>query len=116
MEYYENMGDASAQLSWSSPSTAKTIIPQSQLYPTFAPSFNTGSTAFSAGQFQLQLFGLPGKDYVLQATTNFMNWISLSTNVSPPDPGITLPSSLFNFTDIAATNFPQRFYRAFQLQ
>ena len=33
MEYYENGGGASAQLSWSSSSQAKQIIPQSQLYP-----------------------------------------------------------------------------------
>lgn len=33
MEYYDHMGNASATLSWSSPSTAKAIIPQSQLYP-----------------------------------------------------------------------------------
>jgi uncharacterized repeat protein (TIGR03806 family) len=33
MEYYEHAGNASASLSWSSPSTAKSIIPQSQLYP-----------------------------------------------------------------------------------
>ncbi|MGH7680701.1 MAG: PQQ-dependent sugar dehydrogenase [Candidatus Eiseniibacteriota bacterium] len=31
MEYYENGGDAVAQLSWSSPSQAKEIIPQSRL-------------------------------------------------------------------------------------
>src|SRR5262249_8715024 len=34
MEYYENGGGATATLSWSSPSTAKNIIPQSQLYAT----------------------------------------------------------------------------------
>jgi hypothetical protein len=116
MEYYENAGNASAQLAWSSPSTVKTIIPQSQLYPTFAPSFNNGANPFIASQFQLQLFGLPGKDYVLQATTNFMAWTSISTNFSPPDPGIIVPTSLFNFNDFKATNLPQRFYRAFQLQ
>ncbi|HEX2952893.1 MAG TPA: glycoside hydrolase family 9 protein [Bacillota bacterium] len=32
MEYYENGGDASANLSWSCPSQAKQIIPQTQLY------------------------------------------------------------------------------------
>ena len=36
MEYYENGGGASAQLSWSSSSQAKQIIPQSQLYPAAA--------------------------------------------------------------------------------
>jgi hypothetical protein len=32
MEYYENTGGATAQLSWSSPSQSKQIIPQTQLY------------------------------------------------------------------------------------
>jgi YD repeat-containing protein len=34
MEYFENGGDARAELRWSSGSTPKAIIPQSQLYPT----------------------------------------------------------------------------------
>jgi uncharacterized repeat protein (TIGR03806 family) len=33
MEYYEHGGNASASLSWGSPSTTKSIIPQTQLYP-----------------------------------------------------------------------------------
>ncbi len=34
MEFYENGGAANASLAWSSPTTTKVIIPQSQLYPT----------------------------------------------------------------------------------
>ena len=37
MEYYENGGDAAAQLSWSSPSQAKQIIAQSQLLAAAVP-------------------------------------------------------------------------------
>jgi hypothetical protein len=33
MDYYENGGDASAQLLWSSSSQTKQIVPQTQLYP-----------------------------------------------------------------------------------
>jgi hypothetical protein len=33
MDYYENGGDASARLLWSSPSQPKQVIPQTQLYP-----------------------------------------------------------------------------------
>ena len=33
MDYYENGGGAVAQLLWSSPSTTKQVVPQSQLYP-----------------------------------------------------------------------------------
>jgi hypothetical protein len=36
LEFYENGGGAMAKLLWSSPSQAKEIIPQSQLYPASA--------------------------------------------------------------------------------
>ena len=37
MDYYQDGGDASATLAWSSPSTAQAIIPESQLYPATNP-------------------------------------------------------------------------------
>ena len=37
MDYYQNGGNASATLAWSSPSTAQAIIPASQLYPATNP-------------------------------------------------------------------------------
>ncbi len=55
MEYYENYGYAIAQLSWSSPSTQKQIIPQSQLYastnqpPTGTISNPVNETHYNAG-------------------------------------------------------------------
>ena len=113
MEYYEDSGTPWVQLSWSSPSTVKSIIPQSQLYPTFAPSFISSTNSFMCGQYQMQLFGLPGKDYVLQATTDFSTWYSLCTNASSPYPGLFLPTSLFQFTDFPTNS--NQFYRAWQL-
>jgi hypothetical protein len=114
MEYYENGGAASATLAWSSPSTAKSIVPQSQLYPVYASSWAPVSNVRSNSLFPLQLSGLVGKSYVLQATTDFSNWVSLATNAPASDPNVTLPTSLFNFTDPNITNFPARFYRGLQ--
>ncbi len=114
MEYYENTGAAVAQLSWSSPSTAMAIIPQTQLYPTYQPVFRQSINSFADNSLQLWLAGLVGKDYVLQASSNFANWAPIMTNFSPPNPGVTLPTNIFYFFYPNATNFPHRFYRALQ--
>jgi len=47
MEYFENTGLAQAELRWSSASTAKEIVPQSQLYPTdsVTPALLTATSA-----------------------------------------------------------------------
>jgi len=58
------------------------------------------------GQFQLGFVGAVGSNYVLQATTNFSTWTSLSTN--------TAITNLLNLLDPQATNFPFRFYRVLQ--
>jgi hypothetical protein len=50
--------------------------------------------------------GVPSNYYVLQATTNFVSWVPLSTNLAP--------SNVFNLFDPYATNFPYRFYRIMQ--
>jgi hypothetical protein len=71
------------------------------------PLFFMNATFFSNQQFYMPFAGLAGKSYVLQASTNFSNWISLDTNLAPSD--------TFNFLDPSASNFPARFYRAFQL-
>lgn len=53
------------------------------------------------GGFQFVVSGNPGATTVIQASTNLVNWLNLYTNVSP-----------FIYTNLDATNFPQRFYRA----
>jgi hypothetical protein len=56
------------------------------------------------GQFQFQLQGQAGVPYVIQFSTNLINWSSVLTN--------TLSSNTFNWTDASATNATRRFYRA----
>ena len=66
-----------------------------------APLFLNG------GAFQLQFTAATGQSYVLQASTNLLNWVPVSTN--------TPASSPFFWVDPGASNYPARFYRVIQL-
>jgi len=72
---------------------------------TLQPLYFT-SQGFVNNVFQLSLAGTTGSNYVLQATTNFSIWTSISTNTALTNP--------FNLVDPKATNYPYRFYRVLQ--
>lgn len=109
MDYFQAGGGAVAQLSWSSPSTAPSIVPQTQLFPSMsvAPTFQWLQTPLTNGVFQLQISTVAGKSYLFQAGTDLVHWITLSTNVAP--------SNMMFLIDPGASNFPTRFYRVAQL-
>ncbi|HWD91376.1 MAG TPA: chitobiase/beta-hexosaminidase C-terminal domain-containing protein [Verrucomicrobiae bacterium] len=71
-----------------------------------SPMFFTSENFLSNGTFQLSFSGVPNNIYVLQATTNFVDWVSLSTN--------SAPTNMFNLVDPGASNFRYRFYRVLQ--
>jgi hypothetical protein len=83
-----------------------TTIPQTQLYPisSLPPVVLTSSGVFSNGTFSVQATGMAGGSYIFQGTTDFLNWVSINTNL--------VPSTLFYLLDPTATNYPYRFYRA----
>ena len=68
------------------------------------PVFFTASGYFTNQQFVLPMSGLTGKSYVLQATTNLVDWIPIGTNVAQ--------SNMFKMIDASATSLRYRFYRA----
>jgi uncharacterized repeat protein (TIGR03806 family) len=89
----------------------------------FAPGFNnsiatsdiftmvagvsfTGQAYLSNGVFTAQLFGSTNKTYVLQGSTDFINWVPVNTNVPATNP--------FLLSDPQAGSYPYRFYRAQQ--
>ncbi|HEV2437361.1 MAG TPA: hypothetical protein VG077_15325 [Verrucomicrobiae bacterium] len=79
-----------------------TISPPGQ---TPAPSIQ--SVGFMTnGTMQLQLSGLAGESYLVQASTNLLDWVPLGTNMPVATP--------FYLADPAATNVPVRFYRVMQ--
>jgi PA14 domain/Chitobiase/beta-hexosaminidase C-terminal domain len=104
MEYFQATGGSSAQLAWSSAAQMSEIIPQSQLYPSYAPVL--AGIAVTNGTVQFQLSALVNQSYVLQTTTNLVNWIPLTTNTATAAP--------FYLTDTNAGSFPYRFYRVVQ--
>jgi hypothetical protein len=57
----------------------------------------------SNGAFQFTFSGPPGNSYLIQASSNLVNWVTLQTNGAF--------SGTATFTDTAATNFGYRFYR-----
>lgn len=80
------------------PGTAVTLLP-----PPATPQL-TGIRV-SAGMFQFYLNGPVGSNYVVQVSSNLVNWVNLSTNAIPVS-GV----SVFDFP-IQKTQ-PQKFYRA----
>lgn len=59
----------------------------------------------TAGQFHFAVSGTAGAKYVVQASTNLVDWVSVQTNTAP-----------FTFTDPDAGSYSQRFYRTFNLE
>lgn len=73
-----------------------TVLAASQATPaTLTPATHV------AGQFALTIAGSSGMNYIVQASTNLVNWVSVQTNAAP-----------FTFTDTEAGQFNQRFYRS----
>jgi len=65
------------------------------------------SEAFASNQvFQMGFSGVAGDNYVLEASTDLVNWTPLYTNAPT--------TNLFNLMDSNAVAFPHRFYRVLQ--
>jgi len=65
------------------------------------------SQSISNGAFNLQLLTVPGSNYVLQVSSNLIDWTSIATN-----PATT---NTLQFVDPNFSNYPSRYYR-FQQQ
>jgi hypothetical protein len=77
---------------------AVTILAKGSATPTPA----TLTPAICAkGQFALTVSGLSGQKYIVEASTNLVNWIPVWTNTAP-----------CTYTDVNAGQFSQRFYRS----
>jgi hypothetical protein len=59
------------------------------------------STAYATNEVWFTVTGVPGYLYVVQASADLSNWVSLHTNAAS-----------FNFTNYVNPNYPSRFFRA----
>jgi hypothetical protein len=64
----------------------------------------TSPGSFSNGMFTMQISGLPGQSYVIQTSTDLVNWAPLLTNAAATSP--------FTAVDTGVTNGVDKFYRA----
>jgi uncharacterized repeat protein (TIGR03806 family) len=72
-----------------------------------APAQFGGAVYGADGQFHATLQGLSGKTYLFQATTNWLEWTTLSTNVATAD--------VFQLVDPSAASYPYQFYRVLEM-
>ena len=72
----------------------------SSVMPVIASPAILSPANFTPGQFALQVSGTTNAQYVVQASTDLVNWISVQTNKAP-----------FTYVDANAGQFNQRFYR-----
>jgi len=70
--------------------------------PDSMPLFTFGGSSESGYVFELR--GFPGQTYVIEATTNLVDWTAVTTNIA------TMGSLILQ--DGAGTNYSHRFYRA----
>ena len=70
--------------------------------PTFAATLAVSPG--SDGGFSFSVSGISGYDYVVESSTDLINWVPVQTNTAP-----------FTFTDPNAAETPQCFYRAYYL-
>jgi subtilisin-like proprotein convertase family protein len=69
-----------------------------------SPALLSSVTQSSSGSYGSTLQGQAGTVYVIEASTDLINWTPILTN--------TLTSNLWNFVDVNSSNYSRRFYRA----
>jgi uncharacterized repeat protein (TIGR01451 family) len=72
------------------------------------PTHLAASTLKTNGSFQLTLTGQAGQTYVIQASTNLVNWVPIATNTL----NVT---GTYKYIDTNSPSFNQRYYRAAHL-
>jgi hypothetical protein len=81
-----------------------------ELSATYTPAFVSyvpqvlSTSSFANGSFQFTMSGQAGTNYIVQASTNLVEWTPISTNVATGN-------GTFQFTDPGSSNYSGRYYR-----
>jgi len=83
------------------------VLSQTIVTPTAPPPCKMSlAPAFAGGKVTANLSGTAGTTYVIQASTDFVHWTAISTNVADAN-------GLVSLIDANAAAYPRRFYRAY---
>lgn len=96
--------DAIVSSDTSDPNPDDNLATTTVVVGTVTPPQLSGSLSGTGGAFQFTVTGQSGQSYIIQASTNLVNWAPIFTNQSPY-------ASPFTFVDPNATNYVNRFYR-----
>jgi probable HAF family extracellular repeat protein len=88
------------------PAPSQTILAEANA-PALTPFNLTSLQALPNGQIRLAFSGSAAAKYVVEASTNLVDWLSLGP--------ATNTDGRVEFTDAEATKFPMRFYRIFAM-
>ena len=87
--------------------TSTNALSQTIVTPTAPPPCKMSlAPAFAGGKVTANLSGTAGTTYVIQASTDFVHWTAISTNVADA-------SGVVSLVDSNAAAYPSRFYRAY---
>jgi fibronectin type 3 domain-containing protein len=85
--------------------TVPVLVPPSSSPSSQTNTLTAASYSAATGQFSFEVNGTDGSQYVVEASTNLIDWEPLDTNTVP-----------FVFIDPDAANFSQRFYQALPME
>ena len=72
------------------------------------PAIDAASLALSSGVMRFNVYGFPGQEVTIMASTDLISWLPLQTH--------TFTGTVWEFVDANAGNFARRFYRAALVQ
>ncbi len=102
LEYFENGGDASVRLEWSSPTVAREVIPASHLFSLAVSTGITEAPAEGESRFAFELLG----------PTPFRLGLGSSFRYVVPNPGAHVRIDLYNITGRRVARVVDRFATA----